>query len=295
MVQTIRNVSVFGAGIMGSGIAQVCITAGYNVTLVDTEWSVLNKARENIRKGLEIVAGKTTKDDVIDKSQLVNAALQRLTLQTNVSEAVTNADIVIEAIVENLEAKQNLFKAVEDSAPNHCLLATNTSSLKLSDIGANLKRKQNFGGIHFFNPVPIMPVVEVIRTDHTSQETFTSFMKFSKKIGKKTIVCKDTIGFVVNRILIPLQNTALGIVDQDIATPEDVDLACRLALGFPIGPFALLDVIGLDTAKFIQDGWIQHYRDEIQLNDSPTLNRLVAEGKLGRKTGEGFYKYRSKI
>ncbi|KAH7701891.1 Hydroxyacyl-coenzyme A dehydrogenase [Aphelenchoides avenae] len=288
----IRRVAVIGAGIMGAGIAQVCATTGYDTVLVDTSWEALTKARGRIEEGLQIVSRSFPADK---KAAFVKDTMARLTFLTSTADAVRHADLVIEAIVEHLDTKRKLFRIVEENVSSNAILATNTSSLKLRDIGSELKRKEKFGGLHFFNPVPKMSVVEVIRTDHTSEETFQKLLAFTRSIDKKPIICKDTIGFVVNRILIPLQNTALGLVDRGVATPKDIDDACLEALGFPIGPFALMDFVGLDLAQFIMDGWREHYSDEIQIDHSPTLAKLVAAGKLGRKSGEGFYKYKSKI
>ncbi|KAI1730477.1 3-hydroxyacyl-CoA dehydrogenase, NAD binding domain-containing protein [Ditylenchus destructor] len=288
----IHNITVIGAGVMGAGIAQVCIEASYNVILVDCTMEIVENARQNIVNNLER-ANKNLHSE--ESKTCINSILSKLSISTEIETSVLRADLVIEAIVENLKTKQDLFRQVESAAPSHALLATNTSSLKVGDIGNYLQRKHNFGGLHFFNPVPKMPLLEVIATDDTSTESLSRFLQFGKSIGKTTVPCKDIPGFIANRILIPMQREALNLVDRNMATPEDVDLACTTGLGLPLGPFRILDIIGLDTTRNIIQSLAENYPEEFNTKPSPTLDRLVAEGKLGRKTGEGFYKYKSKL
>ncbi|KAK0406875.1 hypothetical protein QR680_018861 [Steinernema hermaphroditum] len=287
----VKNVTVIGSGLMGSGIAQVSAQAKLNVVLVDQSKEVLDKAFKSIDTSVRRVAKKKFADDAAKQAQLVEETLKGLSVTTNVEEAVANADLVIEAIVENIEAKRKLFAQVEGAAKESTLIATNTSSLKLVDIAANLKRKDRFGGLHFFNPVPVMKLLEVVRFNATSDETFNSLLEYGKSIGKTTVSCKDTPGFIVNRLLVPYMFEALRMAERGDASKKDIDIAMKLGAGYPMGPFELADYVGLDTCKFIMDGWVQQYPNEPIFKASPTLDKLVSEGKLGRKTGEGFYKY----
>ncbi|TKR82979.1 hypothetical protein L596_016643 [Steinernema carpocapsae] len=283
----IKNVTIIGSGLMGSGIAQ----AKLNVVLVDQNKEILDKAFKSIDTSVRRVAKKKFADDAAKQTQLVEETLKGLSVSTNVEEAVANADLVIEAIVENIEAKRKLFAQVEGATKDSTFLATNTSSLKLMDIAANLKNKERFGGLHFFNPVPVMKLLEVIRFNATSDETFNSLMEYGKAIGKTTVSCKDTPGFIVNRLLVPYMFEALRMVERGDASMKDVDVAMKLGAGYPMGPFELADYVGLDTCKFIMDGWVKSYPNEPIFQSSEMLDKFVGEGKLGRKSGEGFYKY----
>uniref|UniRef100_A0AC34REM8 Hydroxyacyl-CoA dehydrogenase n=1 Tax=Panagrolaimus sp. JU765 TaxID=591449 RepID=A0AC34REM8_9BILA len=170
-------------------------------------------------------------------------------------------------------------------------LATNTSSLRLVDIGANLKYKDRFGGLHFFNPVPVMKLLEVVRFNETSDDTFNKLMEYGKSVGKVTVACKDTPGFIVNRLLVPYSFEAIKMAERGDASIKDIDTAMKLGAGYPMGPFELADYVGLDTMKFIMDGWKETYPNDPTFQTCDSLNKLVSEGKLGRKTGEGFFKY----
>jgi 3-hydroxyacyl-CoA dehydrogenase len=276
---------------MGSGIAQVAAEAGLQVNLVDTSDAALEKGRKTIESSLQRVVKKKFENDAKAGESYVQDTLKRVKLSTKPEESVKTTDLVIEAIVENLQTKQTLFKKLDAAAPKHTIFASNTSSLPIRDIASATKRLDRFGGLHFFNPVPVMKLVEVIRTPETSDATHETLMKFSRDIGKKPIVCKDTPGFVVNRLLVPYMMEAIRMLERGDATAPDIDLAMKLGAGYPMGPFELLDYVGLDTSKFIIDGWYKRYPNEPLFRPSPLLDKMVAEGKLGKKSGEGFYKY----
>jgi 3-hydroxyacyl-CoA dehydrogenase len=292
MNHAVKNVAVIGSGLMGSGIAQVSAQSQLNVVLVDQNQQILEKAHKSIEGSLKRVAKKKHENDEAAQNNFVNASLKNISLSSNVTEAVSKADLVIEAILENVEAKQKLFAEVENAAKSDTLLATNTSSLRLADIGKNLKRKQNFGGLHFFNPVPMMKLLEVVRHSETSNETFNSLVEYGKAIGKETVACKDTPGFIVNRLLVPYMLEALRMAERGDASKEDIDKAMKLGAGYPMGPFELSDYVGLDTTLFIQEGWHKNYPDEPLFRPCALLKKLVGEGKLGKKSGEGFYKHK---
>merc|ERR1712136_288918 len=204
----------------------------------------------------------------------------------------TSTDAVaVEAIVENIGIKQKLFKSLDEVAPSHTIFTSNTSSLPIGDIAAATSRQDRFGGYHFFNPVPVMKLLEVVRIRETSDETFETLLDLGKKLGKSTVKCKDTPGFIVNRLLVPYMAEAVRMLERGDASSRDIDTAMKLGAGYPMGPFELTHYVGLDTTKFILDGWHEKYPDEPLFNPSPLVNQLVAEGKLGVKSGEGFYKY----
>ncbi|VDO26941.1 unnamed protein product [Haemonchus placei] len=247
----------------------------------------MDKARKSIDTNLRRVAKKKHADDKTVSSKLLGVQSFRIKLTT----AVKEADLVIEAIVENIDAKRKLFSEVEKVAKPDTILTTNTSSLRLADIAKNLKSKSNFGGLHFFNPVPVMKLLEVVRHDETSKETFESLMEYGRNIGKTTVACKDTPGFIVNRLLVPYMFEACRMAERGDASMEDIDIAMKLGAGYPMGPFELCDYVGLDTTKFIMDGWQEQYPSEALFKPSKILDKLVKEGKFGRKSGEGFFKY----
>lgn len=284
----IQNVSIIGSGLMGAGIAQVAASTGHNVVLNDLDALALDKAHKSIETSLGRVAKKMG-----DKGPaFVEETLSRISTTTSLEETAGQADLVIEAIVENLAIKQALFANLEAAASSSCILATNTSSLPVSAIGANLQDRSRFGGLHFFNPVPMMRLLEVIKADETSEATFQAMVDWGKAMGKTTVNCIDTPGFIVNRLLVPYLMEAIRLVERGHASKEDVDTAMRLGAGYPMGPFALADYVGLDTNQFILDGWHQAYPEEPLFNPVPTLASMVQDGKLGRKTGEGFYNYK---
>ncbi|KAE9412976.1 hypothetical protein Angca_002913 [Angiostrongylus cantonensis] len=287
----ISNVAVIGAGLMGSGIAQVSATAKLDVMLVDQSDELLEKSRKSIHANLCRVAKKEHSNDKGAQDALVEGALSRLHTTTSLEEAVKERDLVIEAVVEDIEVKRKLFSEIEMITKPSAVFVTNTSSFRLEDIGIAIKAKERFGGLHFFNPVPVMKLLEVVRHKDTSDSTFETLMEYGKEIGKKTVACKDTPGFIVNRLLVPYMFEALRMAERGDASVEDIDIAMKLGAGYPMGPFELCDYVGLDTTKFIMDGWHKQNPTQPLFKPSGMLNNLVEKGKLGRKSGEGFYKY----
>jgi len=287
----ITSVAVIGSGLMGSGIAQVSASSGMKVVMVDQNDKILKKSIDAIDKSIGRVAKKKVPDDTKGQAAFKEDTMSRLTTSTDLKKAVSDVDLVIEAIVENVDIKRKLFAEIESVAQPKTILATNTSSLSLSDIMVNMRRKEQFGGLHFFNPVPVMQLLEVVRSGDTSDATFESLLEFGKQLGKTTVKCKDTPGFIVNRLLVPYMMEALRMAERGDSSYRDIDIAMKLGAGYPMGPFELSDYVGLDTTKFIIDGWHKKYPDNPLFKPSKKLDQLVKDGKLGRKTGEGFYKH----
>lgn len=287
----VNHVTVIGGGLMGSGIVQVTAQAGINVTMVDMSEDVLKKSMDRIGKSLGRVVKKKFAANPTEGEAFMSDTMGKISTSTDAVATSTKTDVVIEAIVENLGVKQKLFKALDEAAPSHTIFTSNTSSLPITEIAQATSRMDRFGGYHFFNPVPVMKLLEVVRIRETSDETFDTLLDLGKKLGKSTVKCKDTPGFIVNRLLVPYMAEAVRMLERGDASSRDIDLAMKLGAGYPMGPFELTDYVGLDTTKFILDGWNEKYPDEPLFNPSPILNQLVAEGKLGVKSGEGFYKY----
>ncbi|CAH2043072.1 unnamed protein product, partial [Iphiclides podalirius] len=290
----IKNVTVIGGGLMGAGIAQVAAQAGQNVTLVDVNADILAKAQKSIGTNLGRVSKKIYKDNPQEAEKFVTESLNRIKTATDPISASQMADLVVEAIVENIDVKHQLFQKLDQVVPDHTIFATNTSSLSVNEIASVVKRKDKFGGLHFFNPVPVMKLLEVVRGSETSEMTYKSMMDWGKALGKTCITCKDTPGFVVNRLLVPYIAESIRLFERGDASARDIDIAMKLGAGYPMGPLELADYVGLDTNKFILDGWHKKYPEEQLFKPIPLLNKLVSEGKLGVKTGEGFYKYEKK-
>uniref|UniRef100_A0A8C5M0W9 Hydroxyacyl-coenzyme A dehydrogenase, mitochondrial n=1 Tax=Leptobrachium leishanense TaxID=445787 RepID=A0A8C5M0W9_9ANUR len=289
---TIKHVTVIGGGLMGSGIAQVAAATGHTVVLVDQTEDLLKKSRKSIEDSLKRMTKKMFAEKPEAASQFIEKSLANLSTSTDAAAVVHSTDLVVEAIVEKLDVKHELFKGLDKFAPEHTIFASNTSSLPITDIANSTTRQDRFGGLHFFNPVPLMKLVEVIKTPMTSQTTFESLLDFSKALGKTPVSCKDTPGFVVNRLLVPYLMESVRLHERGHASKEDIDIAMKLGAGYPMGPFELLDYVGLDTSKYIIDGWHQMEPENPLFAPSELLNKLVAEKKLGKKTGEGFYKHK---
>ncbi|XP_036956181.1 hydroxyacyl-coenzyme A dehydrogenase, mitochondrial [Acanthopagrus latus] len=288
----IKHVTVIGGGQMGAGIAQVAASTGHSVTLVDMNDDILKKTVKGIEGSLKRVVKKKYADKPEAGEEFIQKVLKNVSTSTDAVSVVQGSDLVIEAIVENLKIKQDLFSQLDKSAPAHTIFTSNTSSLPISDIASSTNRLDRFGGLHFFNPVPMMKLVEVIGTSATSQETFDSLLNFSKTLGKTPVSCKDTPGFIVNRLLVPYLLESIRLHERGHGSKEDIDIAMKLGAGYPMGPFELADYVGLDTTKFIIDGWSEMEPNNPLFAPSPMLNKLVEEGKLGKKSGEGFYKYK---
>jgi len=287
----IKNVVVVGGGLMGAGVAQVAAQNDFSVTVVDSEDEYLQKCMVMIRKSLDRITKKKFPNEPKGAAKFIDDTFSKLKSNRNLAQAVEDADLVIEAITENMDVKKQLFGDLDKAAPEKTIFATNTSSLSVSDIAEATNRPEKVGGLHFFNPVPMMALVEVIRAKKTSDATLDALYQFSKDLGKNPVVCGDTPGFIVNRLLIPYMMEAIRFAERGHASTRDIDTAMRLGAGYPLGPFELADYVGLDTQKFIIDGWHEIEPDNPLFEPSATLDNLVTEGKLGRKTGHGFYKY----
>lgn len=291
---TIKNLTVIGGGTMGAGIAQVAAQAGNTVNLVDLSDAVLEKSKGAISKSLARIAKKLYKDNPSEGEKFQADTLSRITYLSDTNKAVQSADLVVEAIIENLEVKQKLFEGIDKVAPEKTIFTSNTSSIPITEIAALTKRKDRFGGLHFFSPVPMMKLLEVIRIEQTSDETYQKMDAWGKSIGKVTVTCKDTPGFIVNRLLIPYSMEAVRMVERGDATPRDIDTAMKLGAGYPMGPFELADNVGVDVGALIGEGWEKRFPGNPLFKAPEIVKKMVKEGKLGIKSGEGWYKYEKK-
>jgi len=280
----IRTVGVLGCGLMGSGIAQVSAAAGYHVRVRDTQASALEKGRREIERSLARFVEKGALD-----AAGRDATLERIGFVHDLEE-LSGCELVIEAVTEDLEIKNRLWAALDTVAPATTIFATNTSSLPVAAMAAVTSRPDRFVGLHFFSPVPVMPLVEVVRAVTTSPATLAAALGFARSLGKETVVARDTPGFIVNLLLIPYLLDAVRAVEHGVAGVADLDTAMRLGCGHPMGPLALLDLVGLDTGCRAADAMYEEFRDP-RYAVPPLLRRLVTVGWLGRKSGRGFYDY----
>jgi 3-hydroxybutyryl-CoA dehydrogenase len=280
----IRKVGVLGGGLMGSGIAQVAAQAGFDTVIREVSEPLCQRARAGIEKTLAkgIEKGKVTPEQRDD-------ALAHLGTTTRVDE-LRDCDIVIEAVVEELEAKNAMWTELDALCPPHTIFASNTSSLTIAAMAAATKRPDRMVGLHFFNPVPLMKLVEVVRTVTTSAETFETAYDFARRLGKEPIRAKDNSGFVVNLLLVPYLLDAVRALEGGVASVEDIDKGMVLGTGYPMGPFTLLDFVGLDTTYKIANIMFDEYRER-RYAPPPLLKRMVMAGMYGRKSGKGFYDY----
>ncbi|KAG9297770.1 hypothetical protein G9A89_011285 [Geosiphon pyriformis] len=277
----VQNITVYGSGLMGASIVQVGAQHGFKVTMVDLDQRYLQKGLDIINASLKRIGKKLFKDSN-DQENLIESTFANITTSTDSSRAASKADLIIEAIVENIDTKRSLFANLDKDSPEHTIFVSNTSSLLIGEIAEATSRPEKFAGLHFFNPVPQMKLVEVVRTHKTSQETYDTLIEVTKKMSKTPVTCKDTPGFIVNRLLVPYLMEAIRIVERNEATPQDVDTAMKLGAGMPMGPFELSDFIGLDTLNSIVDGWRKEGKiDKNLVAPSKLLDDLVKTGLLG--------------
>jgi len=284
---SIKKVGVVGCGLMGHGIAQVAAQGGLTVQVVETEQKFLDSGLARIDKSLAKLAEKAKEKggtfDAAGTRKRINGSLDK--------KSLADCDLVIEAIVENLDLKNALFAELGKICKKDAIFASNTSSFPIAKMAAASGRPKQFVGLHFFNPVQLMKLVEVVRTNETSDDVFASARAFGESCGKTPVACKDTPGFVVNRLLVPYLVQSLLLLERGDASANDIDTAMKLGCGHPMGPIELSDYVGLDTTLSILEGWVAAYPKEPAFVIPAILKKKVAEKKLGRKTGEGFYKW----
>ena len=280
----IKKVGVVGCGTMGAGIVQVCAQSGYPVIVSETNETLLNKGLTAINSILSrnVEKGKLSPPDK-------EAILGRIKGTTSIQD-FADCDLVIEAVIESLELKKQIFAELDKVCPEHTILATNTSCLSIIDMAVVTSRPEKVFGLHFFNPVPVMKLLEIVKTIATSDETVESSKDFGKTLDKTAVVVNDAPGFVVNRLVVPFILNAIRMLESSVATKEDIDTSINLGLNHPIGPIALADLIGLDTLLFIADAIYDDFKDP-QYASPTLLRKMVTAGWLGRKTGKGFYDY----
>ncbi|MBM6443889.1 MULTISPECIES: 3-hydroxybutyryl-CoA dehydrogenase [Pseudomonas] len=280
----LQNIGVIGAGTMGNGIAQVCALAGFNVTLIDISESALQKALATVGKNLDRQVAKET---LTPEQKL--AALDKIRTSTDYA-SLKDAQLVIEAATENLDLKLRVLQQIAAQVSADCAIASNTSSLSITQLAASVSQPERFIGLHFFNPVPVMGLIEVIRGLQTSDTTHALALEMATRLGKTAITAGNRPGFVVNRILVPMINEAILVLQEGLASAEDIDAGMRLGCNQPIGPLALADLIGLDTLLAIMEAFYDGFNDS-KYRPAPLLKEMVAAGYLGRKTGRGFHAY----
>ena len=284
-VENIKKVGVIGAGTMGSGIAQVVASSGMGVTLIDVSEGYLERGIKNIEKSLERLVKK---GDL--KEEDSRSSLSRIQSSTNFSD-LSEADLVVEAVFEDMNVKKEIFKKLDENTRPEVILATNTSSLPIVELAVITSKADKVVGMHFFNPAPIMKLVEIIKTITTSDDTVDFAYDFAKVLGKEPVKTKDTPGFIVNRVLIPMLNEAVFALQDGVGSPEDIDKAMKFGTNQPIGPLALIDLIGLDVTLNVIDVFYNEFQDS-KYRAAPLLRQMVRAGWLGRKTGKGFYDYK---
>lgn len=283
----IKKVGVIGGGLMGSGIAQAAAQSGYDVRLAEVNQELLDRGMQRVHGAWQMLEGKgkITAPQAEEYRGNISGTLDLSDL--------ADRDLVIEAIIENLDAKQELFRTLDGVLRPEAILVSNTSSLPIIEMAAVTNRQEKIAGLHFFNPAPVMKLVEIVRTISTSDETVAELRGFAESLGKTPIIAKDTAGFVVNFLLIPYMLSAIRMYENGVATKEDIDTGMRLGCGYPMGPFTLLDYVGLDTTLYAAEAIYKEYPDPAYA--PPTLlRRMVAAGRTGQKVGKGFYDYAEK-
>jgi 3-hydroxybutyryl-CoA dehydrogenase len=277
----IKKVGVLGCGLMGSGIAQVAAMAGFDVTVLEAEQRFLDKGFANIEKSLAKFAEKGT---IKEPAETVRKRLKG----TLKHEDLADCDIVVEAIIENIDAKKAMFGKLDGIVKKEAIFATNTSSISVTEVMAATKRPDRFVGLHFFNPVPLMKLVEVVRTIATDEQVFETAFEFGKKLGKVPVRTSDKTGFIVNRLLVPYLLDAIRAYEEGVGSIADIDSAMKLGCGYPMGPFTLLDFVGLDTTYYITHVMFDEFKER-RFASPPLLKRMVMAGWFGKKSGKGFY------
>ena len=283
-MSTIQRIGIIGAGTMGNGIAQACATCGIDVVMVDISQAAVDKGLATVASSIDRLI-KKDKATQADKA----AALARINTSTHYAD-LNSCDLVIEAATENEALKVKILQQLDAELPANTLIASNTSSISITKLAAATKRPEQFIGMHFFNPVPMMALVEIIRGLQTSDATHDAVKALSERLGKTPITVKNAPGFVVNRILVPMINEAFFVLAEGLATPEDIDAGMKLGCNHPIGPLALADMIGLDVCLAVMNVYVDEYNDG-KYRPCPLLKEMVAAGYLGRKTGRGVYNY----
>ena len=280
----IKRVGVVGCGLMGSGIAEVCALGGYQVVVSEVDDDLLRRGVSRLEASMQrgVQRGKLMEADVA-------AARSRIRGTTNLSD-LASSDLIIEAVIENMDLKKEVYRALDEVCPPATIFASNTSSLSITEMASVTKRRERFLGMHFFNPVPVMKLVELVRGLQTSEETMNTGRRFATSLGKTVVVCKDSPGFIVNLLLIPYLLDAVRAVELGVATKEDIDTAIVLGLAHPMGPLALLDYVGIDTTYFIAEAMFQEFKDT-RYAAPPLMKQMVLAGLHGRKSGRGFFDY----
>ena len=284
----IRKVGVLGCGLMGSGIAQVAATAGFDVTVLELEQKFLDKGFVGIEKSLAKFAEKPPEKGGITAQQ--KDAIRARLKGTTRREDLANCDIIIEAVIENVGQKKEMYAALDGIVKKDAVFASNTSSISITELMTATKRPERFVGLHFFNPVPLMKLVEVVRTIATADDVYQTAYEFGKKLGKVPVRTSDKTGFIVNRLLVPYMLDAIRAYEEGVGSIEDIDNAMKLGCGYPMGPFTLLDFVGLDTTYYITHVMYDEFKEQ-RFASPPLLKRLVMAGWYGRKSGKGFYDY----